>query len=73
MSEEESKVKAKTISKIMKAVCAVGMTICAILKWCGLLPLATIGEIVLLWATMYGVCAGTIDLNIIIDKFTGGK
>lgn len=73
MSEEESKVKAKTISKIMKAVCAVGMAVCAILKWCGLLPLATIGEIVLLWATMYGVCAGTIDLNIIIDKFTGGK
>ena len=73
MSEEESKVKAKTISKIMKAVCAVGMIVCAILKWCGLLPLATIGEIVLLWATMYGVCAGTIDLNIIIDKFTGGK
>ena len=34
MSEEESKVKAKTISKIMKAVCAVGMTVCAILKWC---------------------------------------
>ena len=73
MSEEESKVKAKTISKIMKAVCAIGMTICSVLKWCGLLPLATIGEIVLLWATMYGVCAGTIDLNIIIDKFTGGN
>ena len=73
MSEEESKVKAKTISKIMKVVCAVGMTVCAVLKWCGLLPFATIGEIVLLWATMYGVCAGTIDLNIIIDKFTGRK
>lgn len=73
MTEEESKVKAKTISKIMKLVCAIGMTVCAILKWCGLLPLATIGEIVLLWSTTYGVCAGTIDLNIIIDKFTGGK
>lgn len=73
MSEEESKIKAKTISKIMKAVCAVGMPVCAILKWCGLLPLATIGEIVLLWASVYGVCAGTIDLNIIIEKFTGGK
>lgn len=66
--EEEKTIHAKTISKIFKLVCGLGMAVCAILKWCNILPSASIAEIVTLWACIYGVCAGTIDLNIILDK-----
>lgn len=65
--------EAKTISKIFKAVSALGLITCAVLKWLNLLPGASIGEIVALWAAVYGLGAGTIDTNIIIDKFTGAK
>lgn len=61
--------EAKKISKLFKGFCGIGLITCAILKWCGLLPGATIPEIIALWATVYGLGAGTIDANIIIDKF----
>ena len=47
--------------------------VCAILKWAGILPNASMGEICMLWATVYGLGAGTIDLNIMFDKFVGGR
>lgn len=74
MSEEETKkqgVAAKTISKIFKFVATIGIVVCAVLKWAGVLPGASAGEICLVWSCVYGIGAGTIDLNIMFDKFTG--
>ncbi len=77
MSEEkevetkEKKLAAKTISKIFKFVAALGIVVCAVFKWAGVLPGAAIGEICLTWSCVYGIGAGTIDLNIMFDKFTG--
>ena len=61
--------EAKTISKIFKFVATLGVVVCAVLKWCGLLPQASIGEIIAVWSAVYGLGAGTIDANLIIDKF----
>ena len=72
--EKKSKLPdAKVISKIFKFVAAAGIIACAVLKWLKIMPDATAGEIILIWAAVYGVGAGTIDLNIIFDKFIGGK
>lgn len=60
---------AKTLSKIFKVVVGVGILVCSILKWVGILSGATIGEICTLWSVVYGLGAGTIDLNLVIDKF----
>ena len=65
------KIEAKTISKIFKFVSAAGIISCAVLKWAGIMPNATINEICAAWAVVYGLGAGTIDANIIIDKYTG--
>ena len=43
---------------------------CHIFKWCGKLS-AESTEICFMWAVVYGVGAGTIDLNIMLDKFRG--
>ena len=71
--EESSVLRAKTISKIFKIVCGIGIITCSVLKWLGIMPGATIGEICLAWSCVYGLGAGTIDLNIIFDKFLGGE
>ena len=71
--DDGKKLSAKTISKIFKFVSAAGIVICAVLKWIGLMPNASVGEICAVWATVYGLGAGTIDLNIMFDKFTGGQ
>ncbi len=70
---EDKKLTAKAISKIFKLIAPLGMITCAILKWAGILPNASMGEICMLWATVYGLGAGTIDLNIMFDKFVGGR
>lgn len=70
---EDKKLTAKAISKIFKLIAPLGMITCAILKWAGILPNASMGEICMLWATVYGLGAGTIDLNIMFDKFVGGN
>lgn len=70
---EEKKRKitdAKVMSKIFKVVAVLGIITCHILKWCGKLS-ADSAEICFMWAVVYGLGAGTIDLNIIIDKFRG--
>lgn len=67
----EGALSAKRISKIFKFVSAAGIISCAVLKWLGFMPGATIGEICLAWGVVYGVGAGTIDLNIMFDKFAG--
>jgi hypothetical protein len=67
--EAEPKVHAKTISKIFKFVSAGGIILCCVLKWIGILPDADVSEICGAWAVVYGLGAGTIDANLIIDKF----
>ena len=70
---EEKKLTAKTISKVFKFISAIGLVTCAVLKWVNVMPNATIGEICMMWACVYGLGAGTIDLNIMFDKFVGGR
>ena len=76
MTEETEKenaggLTAKKISKIFKFVSALGIVVCAVLKWLGVMPSASVGEICMVWAVVYGLGAGTIDLNIMFDKFVG--
>ena len=69
VEKEESKFTAKSISKIFKFVATLGIVACAILKWLNLMPNASIGEICMIWSCVYALGAGTIDLNIMFDKF----
>lgn len=70
---EDKKLTAKKISKAFKFIATVGLVVSAVLKWAGILPNASAGEICMIWATVYGLGAGTVDLNIMFDKFTGAK
>lgn len=72
-SEKEKGLTAKKISKIFKFVATGGIVVCAVLKWLGIMPGATISEVCTVWAVVYGLGAGTIDLNIMFDKFCGNK
>lgn len=72
-ADDEKSLTAKKISKIFKFVSAGGLVVSAFLKWLGILPNATIGEICIVWAVVYGLGAGTIDLNIMFDKFVRVK
>ena len=65
-------IAAKTISKVFKVVAPVGLVTCAVLKWVGVLPNASVGEICAVWGAVYGFGAGTIDINLMLEKFTGG-
>lgn len=69
----EGGIAAKTISKLFKFVAAAGIILCAVLKWLGKMPEASASEICMIWAAVYGIGAGTIDLNIMFDKFSGGR
>lgn len=72
-TEKITKITAKAISKFFKFMCTSGTVVCAVLKWVGVMPNATILEICLVWAFVYGLGAGTIDINIILDKFVGAR
>ena len=72
-TEEKKEMTAKTISKVFKFIATGGLVASAVLKWGGILPNASAGEICMIWATVYGLGAGTVDLNIMFDKFTGAK
>lgn len=70
-TKEQSKDKltsAKTMSKVFKVLAVLGIIVCHIFKWCGKLT-ADSTEICFMWAVVYGLGAGTIDLNIMLDKF----
>lgn len=60
--------EAKLMSKIFKIISVLGIITCHIFKWCGKLG-APSGEICFMWAVVYGLGAGTIDFNIMLDKF----
>ena len=72
-SNEKKKLSAKTISKIFKFVSTAGLVTCAVLKWLGGMPNATEGGICMIWSVAYGLGAGTIDLNVTLDKFLGNN
>lgn len=71
--EKETKFTAKNLSKLFKVFSVLGLVTCAILKWTNVLTHGEIWEMCGLWATVYGLGAGTIDANIIIDKFVKPK
>lgn len=74
MEEEKTETKenkltsAKNLSKIFKIISVLGIIICHVAKWLGWIQADT-GEICLMWSVVYGLGAGTIDFNIMLDKF----
>ncbi len=68
-AENKKLPEAKSISKLFKFICPLGLLVTAVLKWLGIFSDCTIGEACILWSVMYGLGAGTIDANIMIDKF----
>lgn len=64
---------AKDISKVFKIVAPVFTVAMAILKWTGVFPNITISEIIYISCFIYAAGAGTIDLNLMLDKFTSRK
>lgn len=64
---------AKDISKVFKIVAPVFAVAMAILKWTGVLVNITISEIIYISCFIYAAGAGTIDLNLMLDKFTSRK
>ena len=67
-TKEEKITSAKNLSKIFKVISVIGIIICHVAKWLGWIQAET-GEICLMWAVVYGLGAGTIDFNIMLDKF----
>ncbi len=66
--EEKTLTSAKAMSKLFKVISVLGIIICHIAKWIGWIEAETT-EICFMWAVVYGLGAGTIDLNIMLDKF----
>lgn len=64
---------AKDISKVFKIVAPVFAVTMAILKWTGVFSNITISEIIYISCFIYAAGAGTIDLNLMLDKFTSRK
>ena len=64
---------AKDISKVFNIVAPVFAVAMAILKWTGVFPNITISEIIYISCFIYAAGAGTIDLNLMLDKFTSRK
>ena len=69
--EAESALPAKTLSKAAKIIVSILFITGAVLKWTGVLRDASIAELSTVAAVAYGIAAGTIDFNILIDKFRG--
>lgn len=62
---------AKDLSKLFKILCTLGLIVCAVLKWLGIFNIDGIGEVCALWSVVYGIGAGTIDANLIINNIKG--
>lgn len=60
---------AKTISKMFKFIAPAFVVLCAVLKWLSVFADASMAEILEVGAFIYASGAGTIDLNLIFDKF----
>ena len=68
--EENSGLKAKTVSLCAKILGAVIIVAGHILKWTNVFPEASSTEICACGFSVMGIF-GTVDLNIMLDKFTG--
>lgn len=61
--------KAKIISKAAKITVSLAFSAGCVFKWLGVMPNATIGELAIAAVTAYGIAAGTIDINLMLEKF----
>lgn len=68
-STEKKGIKAKTVSLWAKIIALIIVVGGHFLKWLGFLPNATSGEICACGFTVMGIF-GTVDINILVDKFT---
>ena len=68
----KKEIKAKKASLYAKILAVVIVISGHILKWCGVIPMASSSEICLCGITVMGIF-GTVDLNILADKFTGRR
>lgn len=59
---------AKIISKLSKVLLSGALVVTFYCKWKGFLPCADTGSIITCYLTAYGIVAGTIDMNIMLDK-----
>ena len=68
--EKKGGFTAKSISKIYKFVAPFGALVCFLLMWTGIFQSATVGDIGAAGAIIYGLGAGTIDVNLMLEKFS---
>ena len=59
---------AKIISRLSKVILSGALAVTFYYKWKGLLPGADTSGIIICYLTAYGIVAGTIDMNIMLDK-----
>lgn len=60
--------KAKTVSLIVKIVAVVFIVVCAVLKWLGVFPNATVSDICIIGGTITAIF-GDVSINTALDKF----
>lgn len=66
---ENKELKAKTVSLVAKITGAAVVLIGAVLKWVGVFSSCEINELCVVGFTIMGIF-GTVDLNLLADKFT---
>ena len=64
--------KAKTVSLIVKICTCVFIVACCVLKWLGVFPTATIGEICMTGGTLAAIF-GDVSINLMMEKIGGKK
>lgn len=60
--------KAKTVSLVVKIVAVIFIVVCAVLKWLGVFPNATVSDICIIGGTITAIF-GDISVNTALDKF----
>lgn len=64
--------KAKTVSLIVKICTCIFIVACCVLKWLGVFPTATIGEICMTGGTLAAIF-GDVSINLMMEKIGGKK
>lgn len=64
--------KAKTVSLIVKICTCIFIVSCCVLKWLGVFPTATIGEICMTGGTLAAIF-GDVSINLMMEKIGGKK
>lgn len=65
--------EAKGISKVFKFVAPLFVIVAMFLKWTGVIDGVDVGDAIKAGCFIYAAGAGTIDLNLIVDKLVGMK